>query len=106
MNASAAIMDSTLGLGKGRGSARLGNRAGAINDVLFGTGLRRSRRCLSVQAGQMPHKHPGKGVSPRAPRARHGRLTDPPASTNVPRLIRHCVDLAWRLRDLATNRHE
>jgi hypothetical protein len=41
-----------------------------------------------------------------APRARHCRLTDSPASTNMALIILRAVDLATRLRDFATNRHE
>jgi len=40
----------------------------------------------------------------RAPR--HGRLTASPASASVARLIRRAADLATRLGDFATNRHE
>ena len=40
------------------------------------------------------------------PRARHGRLTDSPAFTDLPRLIRRGVNLVTRLRHFVTNRHE
>ncbi|WHZ28541.1 MAG: hypothetical protein OJF51_003339 [Nitrospira sp.] len=40
------------------------------------------------------------------PRRRHRRLTASAASTNVALIILRAVDLATRLRDFATNRHE
>ncbi len=52
-------------------------------------------------------QHPVQGCLPRgAPRARHCRLTDSPASTNVALIILRAVDLAWRLRGFVTNPHE
>jgi hypothetical protein len=42
----------------------------------------------------------------KAPHVRHRRLTDSAASTNLALIILRAVDLAWRLRDFATNRHE
>jgi len=36
---------------------------------------------------------------------RHRRLTISPSSTSVALIILRAVDLAWRLRDFATNRH-
>ena len=48
----------------------------------------------------------GDGGSPRRREQRHCYLTDSVASTNLPRLIRRVVDLAWRLVGFVTNRHE
>jgi hypothetical protein len=42
----------------------------------------------------------------KAPHVRQRRLTDSAASTNLALIILRAVDLAWRLRDFATNRHE
>ncbi|WHZ27934.1 MAG: hypothetical protein OJF51_002732 [Nitrospira sp.] len=78
MNVSAAIADSLLRQAFG-GQARLS----------------RPRRTVSSTPRSL-----------RTPRARHRRLTNSAASTNVALIILRAVDLAMRLRDFATNRHE
>jgi hypothetical protein len=88
MNQPALFMSASAAIANSRRQARM-----------YASGLHDSTRKTRPAHGTPPAH--GTLCSPG-----HCHLTDSAAFTDLPRLIRRGVDLATRLRDFATNRHE